>query len=171
MHVGVRQCRCRDAGSAWKTAYVAANEANADKRTRRTAGVGPTGRTFAENLARIRKARGLSTVALAKLLDGAGQPIVATGITKIEQGDRRVTLEEAVAFAVALNVNVSALVLPPTTEGDTEVTGAGAVPAEAAWAWADGEQPLRDAGDESAFVAFQLHGRPPGRRRFHAAGT
>lgn len=139
-------------------------DARSSESTRRTSGIGPTGRTVARNVARLRNARGLTVIGLAQALRAAGHPMPATGITKIELEQRRVTVEDLVALAVVLNANVSALLLPPTTDGETEIAAAGTVHAEAAWKWADGEQPLVAADDESTALAFQLHARPSGRR-------
>lgn len=139
-------------------------DASNDKATRRTSGVGPTGRTIAANVARIRKARGLTVIGLAEALKAAGHPMPATGITKIELERRRVTAEDLVALAIVLGVNVSALLLPPTLEGNTEVVAAGEVTAREAWRWADGLQPLLNADDEKTHLRFQLHARPTGPR-------
>lgn len=142
-----------------------ANMAEEQRKTRRANELGETGRYLARNVARIRNAQGLSTVRLATMLAGAGRSISATAITRVESGERRVDVDDLVALAAVLNVNPSALLLPPTTEGSFEVTGAGTVAAEDAWAWADGERPLLDADREDAVLGFQLHGRPAGRRR------
>jgi transcriptional regulator with XRE-family HTH domain len=149
---------------------VETDDANTDKAGRRTSGVGPTGRTIAANVARIRNARGLTVIGLANALADAGHPMPHTGITKIEMGQRRVTAEDLVALAVVLRVNVSALLLPPTTDGETEIVAAGSVPAEEAWRWADGERPLAVPSDDdgSAWNEFQLQARPVGRRNFRA---
>ena len=142
----------------------AANMAEQQRKTRRANELGQTGRYVARNVARIRSAQGLSTMRLATMLVGAGRTIAPTAITRIESGERRVDVDDLVALAAALNVNPSALLLPPTADGEVDVTGAGAVQAEEAWAWMDGERPLLDADDENIVLGFQLHARPPGRR-------
>jgi transcriptional regulator with XRE-family HTH domain len=148
---------------------VALDDAN-EETGRRTTGIGPTGRTVAQNVARLRGARQLTVIGLAKRLSDLGHPILSTAITKIELGQRRVTTDDLVALAVALEVNLSALILPLTTSGLIEITGAGAVPGDDAWNWADGVQPLNLPPDDdgSAWNDFQLQGRPVGRRRFRA---
>lgn len=142
-----------------------ANMADEQRKTRRANELGETGRYVARNVARIRNAQGLSTVRLAQMLDGAGRPISATAITRVESGERRVDVDDLVALAAALNVNPSALLLPPTADGDVEVSGAGTVRALDAWEWMDGEHPLLDADHEDTVIGFQLHARPAGRRR------
>jgi transcriptional regulator with XRE-family HTH domain len=141
-----------------------ANMAEEQRKTRRANDLGETGRYLARNVARIRNAQGLSTVRLSQMLDGAGRSISATAITRVESGERRVDVDDLVALAAALNVNPSALLLPPTAEGSIEVTGAGTVSAAEAWEWMDGEHPLLDADHEDTVLGFQLHARPPGRR-------
>lgn len=143
---------------------MAADSAKQERATRRVNRIGPTGRTIAANIARLRNAAGLTTAELAARMDDSGHAITASAITKTELAQRKVEAEELLAFAVALNVNASALLLPPTTEGSTEVSYVGEVPAADAWAWADGERPLLRADDEDTALAFQLHGRPAGRR-------
>lgn len=138
------------------------------KSTRRTNDVGPTGAQVAENLRRIRTARGLSTSRLSKLLAFIGRPIQPTGITKIEKRERKVDVDDLVALAAALGVNPSALLLPHTTKGNTTITGVGTVPADIAWRWADGEGPIRVVAEDerysAAFLDFLLQARPEGRR-------
>ena len=126
--------------------------------------LGETGRCVAQNLARIRNAKGISTLKLAAILNESGRRITASAISKIEGGARRVDADDLVAFAVALNVNPSALLLPHVASGSIEVSTAGHVSARRAWDWADGLGPLLHADDEAVRVAFQLHARPSGRR-------
>lgn len=146
---------------------MALDDASEDK-GRRTSGIGPTGRTVAQNLARLRSARQLTVIGLADRLKTLGHPILSTAITKIEMGQRRVTVDDLTALAVALGVNLTALVLPPTIDGETEITAAGVVDNLDAWLWADGSRPLQlPSGDDgSAAADFQLHARPPKRRAF-----
>ncbi|MFJ9340210.1 helix-turn-helix domain-containing protein [Streptomyces sp. NPDC101733] len=141
------------------------------QRGRRAIETGPTGKTVADNLARLRKVRGFTTRQLSGLLERNGRPIPASGITRMEKAERQVTVDELVALAVALRVNPAALLLPPTTEGDFEVTGAGRVNAQILWEWSDGERPLRvpDGDDGSAYADFQLQARPKYRRRYKTA--
>jgi len=130
--------------------------------------ISATGRTVAENVLRLRKARGLSTTQLSKLLGEVGRPIQPTGITKIEKRERRVDVDDLMALASVLRVNPSALLLPIVADGETEITGVGSVPTEIAWCWADGEGPIASLREgerySEAALDFLLHARPPGRR-------
>lgn len=111
--------------------------------------LGPTGERVAANLKRLRgrmPVREFST-----RLAEVGRPILPSGITKIEQGLRRVDADDLVALAVALGVNPSALLLPPQAgEDEVPLTSTVRAPAWAAWQWADGYAPLptRSADDD-----------------------
>ncbi|MDX3519270.1 helix-turn-helix transcriptional regulator [Streptomyces scabiei] len=127
-----------------------------------------TGQHVRENLARLRKARGLTTYQLAKLMKDAGRPIPQSGISRIESGARRVDVDDLTALAAVLRVSPSALLLPldDSPERTVEITGAGTVLADAAWDWADGRRPLPMSGRDEGelWLEFELYGRPPGRR-------
>lgn len=158
------QPRLRAVKLGWDAPYVAADEE--PKSTRRTNDVGPTGAQLAENLRRIRIARGLSTARLSKLLTDIGRPIQPTGITKIEKRERKVDVDDLMALCAGLKVNPSALLLPPDSRGETELTGFGEVKARDAWHWADGQMPLITRDDDFAEMVadFQVHARPRGLR-------
>lgn len=136
---------------------------------RRAVETGPTGQTVAENIARLRKVRGLSTRQLSAALKQAGRNISPSGITRMEKADRHVTADELVALAAVFGVSPSALLLPldDAPDGTLEITGVGAVPADAAWDWMDGRRPLElPEGDTStAMLDYALYSRPPRRRR------
>lgn len=105
-------------------------------------GWGPASRRVASNLARLRGDRKLSTVRLAKALEELGNPIPATGITRIEKGQRRVDADDLVALAIALDVTPNALLLPPTPAEDVALTPAVHTSALNAWKWATGDTAL-----------------------------
>lgn len=134
------------------------------QRGRRAIEVGPTGRTVAANIARLRERRGLTTRQLSATLERAGRAIPASGITRMEKAERVVTVDELVALAAAFGVSPSALLLPLSSRAidQVEVTGGGSVPADVAWSWADGQRPLRlSEGDErKELVEHELFGRP-----------
>ena len=127
---------------------------------------GPTAETVAANVRRLREARGLSLPGLSDRLAKIGRPILPSGLSKIELGERRVDVDDLMALAVALRVNPSAMLLPHTTGSDEsyEITGAGGLPAHQVWDWADGKAPLFDPDDDATDLDFLLHARPPGRR-------
>lgn len=153
----------------WDAADMAADEPKA-KATRKTNDVGPTGQTVAANIARLRTARGLSTYRLSELLAGLDRGIAPSAISRIESGARKVDVDDLIAFAVALRVSPTALLLPPTVEGHVELTAQGVTPADDAWKWLLGEAPLPDdlppGDDGEVWNDFQSNSRPPGRRNF-----
>lgn len=103
----------------------------------------PSDRQVAQNLARLRAERGMSTTRLAAVLRGLGRPIPATGVTRVEKGQRRVDAGDLVALAIALDVAPNALLLPPLGERQTVALAPGIeVSTKAAWSWADGDDPL-----------------------------
>lgn len=133
-------------------------------------GWGPVSRYAADNLVRLRKARGLSTTRLSAALKEIGHSIPATGITRIEKGERRVDVDDLVALSVALKVSPGALLLPPTVVGEVEVAGSKTVNALDAWLWMNGQRPLEALEDEeqagAALDDHQIHSLPPGLRKW-----
>lgn len=150
----------------WETRLMTTSRA-----PRRPNTLGPTGLQVAENLRRIRQLRGMSTTQMARRLTELGRPIAAASITQVEHGRRRVDVDDLVAFAFVLDVSPSALLLPPTTVGRVEVTGAGVVSAHDAWRWVDGQWPL-DAPRapeqlRRRLMDFHLTSRPEGIPPYH----
>lgn len=143
-----------------------ANETGGASRPRRANELGPTGSRLAENVKAFRERLPLTTEQLAERVSGLGRPMRANTITKIEKGQRRVDIDDAVALAVALEVNLTTLVLPYRTTGSAQLTETTTVDAGDAWDWADGRRPLRvpEGDDGSALVDFQRHARPLNRR-------
>lgn len=137
---------------------MTANEAEQSK------GWGPTTRHAAANVLRLRKARGLSTTRLAAALKQSGHPIPATGITRIEKGERRIDVDDLVALATVLEVSPTALLLPTLGDGSEpcQLTDSVSVPAAAAWEWADGQAPLRRSEEDPQgnLLRFRLDSRP-----------
>lgn len=155
----------------WDAAQVSSG-ADAQSRKRKVNEVGSTGLTVASNIARIRNARGLSTYKLSQRLAELDRPIPPSAITRIEAGTRKVDVDDLMAFAVALRVSPTALLLEPTTTGMQEISGAGLVKADVAWEWLYGERPLEEDlpadDDGEVWNDFQTYSRPPGRRQYSA---
>jgi transcriptional regulator with XRE-family HTH domain len=143
-----------------------ANETGGTSRPRRANELGPTGSRLAENVKMLRERLPLTTEQLAERVTGLGRPVRANTITKIEKGQRRVDIDDAMALAIALEVNLTTLVLPYTTKGTAHLTETTTVDAAEAWDWADGRRPLRvpEGDDGSALVDFQRRARPLNRR-------
>lgn len=162
----------------WRKIQLAPNlfrMAEQQRKRRGAVEMGPTAETVAANVRRVRAARGWSTYELAGKLAKAGRPIAPSAISKIERGERQVSTDELVTLAVAFGVSPSALLLPFTDGPDkpVEVTGAGQVPALAAWEWADGRTPLKfEPGrhPEDQWMEYELYSRPAWLRPLRPGG-
>lgn len=136
------------------------------RKGRRAIETGPTGRTVGKNLARLRQLRNLTTRQLSAALERVGRPIPASGITRMEKGERAITVDDLTALALVLDVAPTALLLPPNTEGPVSITSAKAVPWQVAWRWSHGEQPpFTPGGDDDPRADRDW---PERRRRFLA---
>ncbi|WP_435285948.1 hypothetical protein [Streptomyces bacillaris] len=84
-----------------------------------TTKLGSVGQRVAKEVARL---RGRTSVReLSARLTKLGRPILPSGITKMEQGKRRVDVDDLLALAAALQVTPTRLLLgPPPTDGKTE---------------------------------------------------
>ncbi|MGE5698337.1 MAG: helix-turn-helix domain-containing protein, partial [Candidatus Sericytochromatia bacterium] len=110
---------------------------------------GPVAGYAAANLIRLRTLRGLTVRALSDRLTKTGRPLQPTAISKIEQGDRRVDVDDLSALALALKVNPSALLLPSHAGNEPiPLTSHVSAPGWAVWSWADGDEPLPTRPDE-----------------------
>ena len=78
--------------------------------------LGPAGRDVAHNIERLREAQHLTQKELAARMTELGRPVTMQIVSKIEQGERRVDADDLTTAAVALGVNVNALLLPPDTD-------------------------------------------------------
>lgn len=109
----------------------------------------------------------MTTRQLSGALERAGRAIPASGITRMEKGERVVTADELVALAAVLGASPQALLLPLKDDPAEiiEITGVGSVPADAAWEWIPpAGQPLRmPAGVDpnTALLEFVLANWPP----------
>ncbi len=113
--------------------------------------LGPTGHTVRLNIARLRG--GMQYKQLSEKLAEIGRPIPPLGLRRIEDGERRVDVDDLVALAVALDVNPAALLLPSEDRGvPVEVTGVGSIEFKELWRWSDGVKALRDSTDATDSV-------------------
>lgn len=127
----------------------------------------PIGERVAGNIEAIRRLRGLSQQQLADRMVEIGRPMLTSAVSKVEKRQRRVDPDDLVAFAVALHVNPSRLLL--TGDGGEQampLAPALQVPAWVAWQWADGYAPLPTLSEEDGWNAdgdleeFYLFSRP-----------
>ncbi|MDV8147243.1 hypothetical protein [Arthrobacter sp. B10-11] len=135
--------------------------------------LGPTGRTVADNVKRVRGSRSLNYADLSRKLTELGRPISPLAVRRIEEGGRRVDVDDLLAFAVALGVPPNSLLLPhedPSPEPSATAVGDAAF--LDVWSWADGNsgpigydddyhgrvisRPVRPAGAETTSAADLL---------------
>lgn len=136
-----------------------------------------TGEAVRRNIRRIRDERGISAPELSQRLDLLGRPIPPLGISRIENGQRRVDVDDLVAIAVALRVSPPTLLMPARKSDGSVVEARDLVPiagwqkpitASLVWDWLSGDRPL--IGTTSSDVAHILDperwGATLGRLRF-----
>ncbi|MEU4578952.1 helix-turn-helix transcriptional regulator [Nonomuraea sp. NPDC023979] len=127
---------------------------------------GPIGRRVARNVAELRAARGLTLREMSAKMGELGRPTLPSGIMKIEDGTRRVDVDDLVALALALDVSPNRLLLPESagTDQGVDLTPEVTIPTEdAAWRWAVGEYypfPLDAPTPASEVVKFMAANRP-----------
>lgn len=138
--------------------------------TRKTKNHGPTTKTVASNVRRLREKQGLSVPKLSAQTEKLGYEIPVEAIRKIEAaadgrpGARHVNADELVVLALALGVNPNALLLPESLKKSelVDVTGAHRrLYAEEAWEWARGEEPLAVRGQGYKPGTFRETVNPP----------
>lgn len=105
--------------------------------------LGPTGKTVGENVKRLRG--GLSYTDLSHRLALHGRDIPPLAVRRIEQGERRVDIDDLVALSLALGVSPATMLVPNSSHRDCAVSATGlteSVDAEELWSWVTAAQPL-----------------------------
>lgn len=104
--------------------------------------LGATGDTVRANVIAQRKRMNLSYAQLSRKLKATGRAIPELGLRRIEDGDRRVDVDDLMALAEALEVWPIALLMPTTTmygepveTGDELVKATGHPPQSAKLLW------------------------------------
>lgn len=114
-----------------------------EKKKRQVNQVAETGHTVAANIKRLRGT--MQYKQLAEKLAEIGRPIAELGLRKIESGERKVDVDDLMAFAIVFGVSPLTLLLPgyASSSADTRVTGVEKpVSSLRAWSWAKCETPL-----------------------------
>lgn len=126
---------------------------------------GPIDDQVRDNVAKLRKDRGLTYKALSTKLSEVGRPIPPLGLSRLESGERKVSAGDLVALAIVFDVSPVTLLMAPKDAVDKpslENTGCGgpvqltervSLPWELAWRWMHGEQPIGSPGADPKFIA------------------
>lgn len=114
---------------------------------------GPTARAVAANVKRIRRYRELNFKELSGELKAvANWELSAVAVRRIEEGLRRVSVDDLAALAVALKVTPATLMMPdetinPEDEIEAPTGKQGTLPARMLWQWLTAQAPLPGASD------------------------
>lgn len=114
--------------------------------------VGPVGETVRRELVLLRRLRQMSQRALAQQVSALGVRLAPSAVAKIEDGSRRVDVDDLIALAVALNAPVARLLVGDfqrALEDDPTValTPGLKVDAFRAWGFVTGQAALADPDD------------------------
>lgn len=109
---------------------------------------GPISGYVVENVRRLRGERKWSLVELSDRMGAAGRPMLASGLHRLEQGSRRIDVDDLVALAIVFDCAPVTLLFPPDTGGDVQLTWSQTVEALVAWDWARGVRPFDLPADE-----------------------
>lgn len=100
----------------------------------------------ASNMAALRTAgQPMRQSDVAERLAELGRPMGASALSKMEQGDRRIDVDDLVALALALRVSPLRLLLGDETAVTVKLTPEVEVSAADAWDWALGSRPLAES--------------------------
>lgn len=103
---------------------------------------GPVSRHVVENIRRLREGKGWSYPRLSEEMTRAGRPILSTGLHRLENGKRRIDVDDLTGLALALDVSPITLLMPFTARGTAELTPEVTADALDAWDWMRGLRPL-----------------------------
>jgi transcriptional regulator with XRE-family HTH domain len=114
-----------------------------------------TGNTVRANVVRFRGLRRMTLRDMATRMTDAGRPMSHATINEIEHGARRIDVDDLAALAIALQVSVPSLLMPPVTDEadqiEDAVTGAPVSYASSLWEWLTAQAPPN---------AWPVYGRP-----------
>ncbi|MCB0925142.1 MAG: helix-turn-helix transcriptional regulator [Mycobacterium sp.] len=117
---------------------------------------GPTADTVAANITTLRESQNLNYTQVSERLSGVGRKISAVGVRRIEAGERRVDVDDLVAFALALRTSPATLLMPKIRQvGPADLVAiAEAGPESEAndvWAWLTAQRAIDPALDYLEF--------------------
>lgn len=101
-----------------------------------------TAERVAFRLADLREDQKLTLNDMSELLDVIGFPMSPSTLSKMENGQRRVTVEALLALAMALEVSPNWLLFPPTADDQAHIlVGDTVLTSRRAWDWALADRP------------------------------
>ncbi len=98
----------------------------------------------AEKVRKLRREREWSQAQLAEAVTRLGHPMHQTAIAKIEAKQRKVSVDDLLVLALALDVPPPLLFLPFEKDDDLALTPTTAIFPWRVWEWLHGEEPLPD---------------------------
>jgi transcriptional regulator with XRE-family HTH domain len=98
---------------------------------------------FAKQMAESRRRQGLTQAQLAEKVTSRGVPMARESVAKTETGVRGLTLNDAIAIAVALGVPLTTLMLPRESQATVALTPNFITSAQTARSWLRGRGVLR----------------------------
>src|SRR5690606_35977869 len=124
---------------------------------------GPTAQTASANLRRWRETRGMTYTELSNRLNTvAGWDISPVGVRRIENRERRITVDDLTALAAALDVAPIALLMPHSANQSDECQSTGRRgTAGQVYRWLRGDALPGDTDDPRKQFMFMIDSRPP----------
>lgn len=118
--------------------------------------MGPSGLTVAENLKRLREQQKLTYTEVSRSLDLIGRAISPLAVRRMEEGARRVDVDDLVSLSVVLNVAPVTLLIPDTSMRDELVTmtGVGEHEAEILWKWLRADKKIGGSSDIGELIDY-----------------
>jgi transcriptional regulator with XRE-family HTH domain len=113
---------------------------------------GPLSDHVASAVRQHREAQRMPYTDLSERLSELGRPIPVLGLRRIEQGERRVDLDDLAALAAALGVPPILLAFPLAAEKEVEILPGRIVDTWSAMEWFAGRAPLDGVGGGDAYA-------------------
>ena len=119
---------------------------------------GPTSETVRANVKIYRESQNLTYAELSRRLDNLGKPIAVLGLSRIENGERRVDVDDLMALASALDVPPVDLLTPDGQNAIdlVEATGLGLVSVHGLRNWICGLEETQMSTDQLLREAVRL---------------
>lgn len=106
--------------------------------------LGPSGKTVAENVRRIREQKALTFTEISRSIASRGRSISPLAVRRIEEGQRRVDVDDLIALSAVLGVSPITLLAPNTATASERIVATAIVEtlrAEDFWAWLRADLP------------------------------